>query len=170
MTVSTTPLQLSQENYLYLKEELGKVASEFGERVLETAHNDISIGECTALPCVCVCVCMRVCACVCACVCVCVCVCLCVCVCVWCVCVCVWCVCVFGVCVCVCVWCACVVCVCVCLCVCVCVNVGCCSVHTGVTLTAAAAAVMEIDWQEFGSMLFIRSVSGVRCVVHHSSL
>ena len=33
---------------------------------------------------------------------------------------------------------------------------------TGVTLTAPAAAAVETDWQEFGSMLFIRSVSGVR--------
>ena len=34
-----------QDNYTYLKEELGKVASEFGEKVLSTPGNDISIGE-----------------------------------------------------------------------------------------------------------------------------
>ena len=40
------------------------MASEYGERVLEMPHNDISIGECTALPCVCVlCVCVRACVC-----------------------------------------------------------------------------------------------------------
>lgn len=34
-----------KEMYKYLKEELGKIASKYGEKILETKNNPISIGK-----------------------------------------------------------------------------------------------------------------------------
>ena len=40
-----------RENYKLLKEEMTKVAEKYGERVLETRNNPISIGKSKSMPC-----------------------------------------------------------------------------------------------------------------------